>query len=397
MMSEEGAKDEGNTVDLHQDDSLKVSIADALNEQDIVKFTVHTKTTLERFKKREFQVTRQHEEFVWLHDRFTENDEYAGLLIPPCPPKPDFSQSHGKLAMLQAGDATLTPEEIEKLKQEIQSEYLAAFQKTVAMHEVFLMRLVSHKVFRDDDNLQAFLEYEQDLQVRSKSRREKVTGFFKQATKTIDSSFATYKDPDEFLDEQRSFITRYSNMIKDARTKCEVKVDKRHQLVNAYGRAGTELSHSGNMYPADNPTGDLLRDVGATMMKAQAIEKKLVAKEDLKLTDLLRYYQADGQAARDLMYRRVKALQEQERTEKALQKAQAAQKKVPEAEAAAKIAKERAEALTVSAKEELKVFKERRMKAFRKGIVQYTQCQIRQGREQFYLWKGLLTKLKEDS
>ena len=42
------------------------------------------------------------------------------LQIPPCPPKPDFSQSHGKLAMLQAGDSSLTPEEIEKLKQEIQ-------------------------------------------------------------------------------------------------------------------------------------------------------------------------------------------------------------------------------------------------------------------------------------
>jgi hypothetical protein len=45
MMSEEGAKEEGN-VDLQQDDSLKVSIADALNEQDIVKFTVHTKVSV---------------------------------------------------------------------------------------------------------------------------------------------------------------------------------------------------------------------------------------------------------------------------------------------------------------------------------------------------------------
>lgn len=107
--------------------------------------------------------------------------------------------------MLQSGDATLTPEEIEKLKQEIQrcaalpwpstiappsspcptltltlmpppqlptsSEYLAAFQKTVAMHEVFLMRLVSHPTFREDDNLQAFLEYEKDVSTRLAYRR----------------------------------------------------------------------------------------------------------------------------------------------------------------------------------------------------------------------------------
>lgn len=395
MMSEEGAKDETKAVDLMQDDSFRVTIADALNEQDIVKFTVHTKTTLDRFKKRDFQVTRQHEEFVWLHDRFVENDTYAGLLIPPCPPKPDFSQSHGKLAMLQSGDATLTPEEIEKLKQEIQSEYLAAFQKTVAMHEVFLMRLVSHPTFREDDNLQAFLEYEKDLHVRGKSRREKVSGFFKQTAKGFDNSLTTFKDVDEFFDDQRSFIIRYNNMIRDAKAKCEAKVAKRQQLVGSYGRSGTEISHIGNMYPAENPTGDLLRNVGETLIKAQAVEKKLAAKEDLKLTDLIRYYAADGQAARELMYRRVKALQDQERTEKLLLKAQASGKKVLEGEDAAKAAKERAESISKSAKDELVVFKERRQKAFRKGIVQYTQSQIRQGREQFHLWKTLLAQLKE--
>ena len=43
------------------------------------------------------------------------------------------------------------------------SEYLAAFQKTVAMHEVFLMRLVSHPSFKEDTNLQVFLEFEKDV------------------------------------------------------------------------------------------------------------------------------------------------------------------------------------------------------------------------------------------
>ena len=40
-------------------------------------------------------------------------------------------------------------------------EYLATFKKTVAMHEVFLCRLVSHPVFRNDHNLRVFLEYDQ--------------------------------------------------------------------------------------------------------------------------------------------------------------------------------------------------------------------------------------------
>lgn len=60
---------------------LQVDISDALSEKDKVKFTVHTKTTIPEFQKTEFFVVRQHEEFVWLHDRFEENEEYAGYIV----------------------------------------------------------------------------------------------------------------------------------------------------------------------------------------------------------------------------------------------------------------------------------------------------------------------------
>lgn len=68
------------TIDL-SDKSLQVDISDALSEKDKVKFTVHTKTTLPEFYKPENLVVRQHEEFVWLHDRFEENEEYAGYIV----------------------------------------------------------------------------------------------------------------------------------------------------------------------------------------------------------------------------------------------------------------------------------------------------------------------------
>lgn len=51
-------------------------------------------------------------------------------------------------------------------------EYLATFKKTVAMHEVFLCRLAHHPVFRLDHNFRVFLEYDQDLAVRSKNKME---------------------------------------------------------------------------------------------------------------------------------------------------------------------------------------------------------------------------------
>ena len=40
-------------------------------------------TTLPEFAKPEFSVVRQHEEFVWLHDRFEENEDYAGIVVSP--------------------------------------------------------------------------------------------------------------------------------------------------------------------------------------------------------------------------------------------------------------------------------------------------------------------------
>ena len=43
-------------------------------------------------------------------------------------------------------------------------EYLATFKKTVAMHEVFLQRLASHPMLRNDVNFKVFLEYDQEVE-----------------------------------------------------------------------------------------------------------------------------------------------------------------------------------------------------------------------------------------
>ena len=44
------------------------------------------------------------------------------------------------------------------------------------MHEQFISRLVAHPVFRNDRNLMIFLEYEKDLNVRGKNKKEKLVG-----------------------------------------------------------------------------------------------------------------------------------------------------------------------------------------------------------------------------
>ncbi len=42
---------------------------------------IFLQTTLKDFVKQDFSVVRQHEEFIWLHDRFEENESYAGYIV----------------------------------------------------------------------------------------------------------------------------------------------------------------------------------------------------------------------------------------------------------------------------------------------------------------------------
>lgn len=75
---------------------------------------------MKSFSLPEFSVIREHEEFVWLHDRFVENEEFAGYIIPPSPPKPDFDSSREKLQRLTEGESNMTKEEFSKMKQELE-------------------------------------------------------------------------------------------------------------------------------------------------------------------------------------------------------------------------------------------------------------------------------------
>ena len=45
---------------------------------------VDPQTTLKTFKKVDFQTVREHDEFVWLHDRYVENEDYAGIIVSGC-------------------------------------------------------------------------------------------------------------------------------------------------------------------------------------------------------------------------------------------------------------------------------------------------------------------------
>ncbi|EOB03171.1 Sorting nexin-6, partial [Anas platyrhynchos] len=380
-------------VDLQTDAALQVDISDALSERDKVKFTVHTKSSLPNFKQNEFSVVRQHEEFIWLHDSFVENEDYAGYIIPPAPPRPDFDASREKLQKLGEGEGSMTKEEFTKMKQELEAyvdlittfflnqilmlEYLAIFKKTVAMHEVFLCRVAAHPILRKDLNFHVFLEYNQDLSVRGKNKKEKLEDFFKNMVKSADGVIVSgVKDVDDFFEHERTFLVEYHNRVKDASAKSDKMTRSHKNVADDYNRIGSSLYALGTQDSTD--ICKFFLKVSELFDKTRKIEARVSADEDLKLSDLLKYYLRESQAAKCwVLYRRSRSLVDYENANKALDKARAKNKDVLQAETTQQICCQKFEKISESAKQELIDFKTRRVAAFRKNLVELAELELK--------------------
>uniref|UniRef100_A0A672PI52 Sorting nexin n=1 Tax=Sinocyclocheilus grahami TaxID=75366 RepID=A0A672PI52_SINGR len=382
FLSEEDRGPRAVNVDLQTDATLQVDISDALSERDKVKFTVHTKSTLPNFKQNEFSVVRQHEEFIWLHDSFVESEEYAGYIIPPAPPRPDFDASREKLQKLGEGEGSMTKEEFTKMKQELEAEYLAIFKKTVAMHEVFLCRVAAHPVLRKDLNFHVFLEYNQDLSVRGKNKKEKLEDFFKNVVKSADGVLvAGVKDVDDFFEHEKTFLLEYHNRVKDSSAKSD-------RMIRSHKSAADDINRIASTLHSPLPL---------LFPNSQKIEARVAADEDLKLADLLKYYLRESQAAKDLLYRRGRALVDYENANKALDKARAKNKDVLQAETTQQVCCQKFEKISESAKQELIDFKTRRVAAFRKNLVELAELELKHAKGNLQLLQSCLGVLKGDT
>ncbi|XP_070578232.1 sorting nexin-6-like [Ptychodera flava] len=396
LLSEDQNKGRSETVDLNTDTSLIVDISDALSERDKVKFTVHTKTTLPEFRESEFSVVRQHEEFVWLHDTYTDCEDYAGIVIPPPPPRPDFDASREKLQKLGEGEGSMTKEEFNKMKQELEAEYLATFKKTVAMHEVFLQRLAAHPTLRTDHNFRVFLEYDQELSVRGKNKKERVTGIFKTLTKSVDEVLLSgQKDVDSFFEQEKRFLIDYHTKIKDSTMKCDKMTRKHKDVADSYikisgGFVGLGTLENTNLDKFFNKLAEIFE-------KERKLEARVASDEDLKLADLLRYYMRDSQAAKNLLYRRTRCLANYENANKALEKARAKNKDVQQAETNQQLACEKFEKISDTAKHELTDFKTRRVSAYRKNLVELAELELKHAKAQVQLLRNSIAQLKEET
>lgn len=123
------------------------------------------------------------------------------------------------------------------------SEYLATFKKTVAMHEVFLSRLASHPVFRNDHHLKVFLEYDQDLCARPRKKLDLFGGLVRNFGKTTDEIYlgATIRDVNDFFENELQFLTEYNSHLKEAAGRTERMTKKHKEVADSHIKISSSL------------------------------------------------------------------------------------------------------------------------------------------------------------
>ncbi|CAD5225510.1 unnamed protein product [Bursaphelenchus okinawaensis] len=378
--------------------ATQVDISDALSERDKVKYTVHTKTNLPDFAKSEMSVVREHEEFVWLHTCLEDAEEYAGFIIPPAPPRPDFDASREKLQKLGEGEATMTKEEFQKMKQELEQEYLASFKKTVAMHEVFLCRLAAHPIFSRDPNFRVFLEYENELSVRGRNKKETVTNLFKKFTQSADEVLLSgQRDVDEFFDRERNYLLEYHTHIREATHKADKSCKLRKNVADSYAKMANQLDKYGSLEAAngDKEFGQFLSRITDMLERMKKLEARVGTDEELKLADTLRYFMRESQAGKDLLYRRLRCLANYEAANKNLERARGKNKDIVKAEAEQREANTKFDGITAQAKKELVDLKKRRVEAFKKNLNDLAELEVKHSKNKLSLLQSMLSALKD--
>ncbi|XP_019374447.1 PREDICTED: sorting nexin-6 [Gavialis gangeticus] len=304
----------------------------------------------------------------------------------------------------------MTKEEFTKMKQELEAEYLAIFKKTVAMHEVFLCRVAAHPILRKDLNFHVFLEYNQDLSVRGKNKKEKLEDFFKNMVKSADGVIVSgVKDVDDFFEHERTFLVEYHNRVKDASAKSDKMTRSHKNVADDYNRIGSSLYTLGTLDSTDickfflkvselfDKTRDPSFSLESRSLLGEKIEARVSADEDLKLSDLLKYYLRESQAAKDLLYRRSRSLVDYENANKALDKARAKNKDVLQAETTQQLCCQKFEKISESAKQELIDFKTRRVAAFRKNLVELAELELKHAKGNLQLLQSCLAVLNGDT
>lgn len=281
------------------------------------------------------------------------------------------------------------------MKSGLEAEYLATFKKTVAMHEVFLSRLASHPVFRNDEHPKVFLEYDQDLCPKPRKKMDIFGGLVRSIGKTTDELYlgATVRDVNDFFENELQFLTEYHAHLKEAAARTEKMTNKHKEVADSHIKISACLMQLSTAEKGNMET--FLAKTAEVFEKIRNMEGRVSSDQDLKLGDTLRYYQRDGHAAKALLVQRLRCLAAYETANRNLEKARVKNKDVHAAENAQAQACEKFESMSARGKEELIGFRDRCVAAFKKSLIELAELEVKHAKSQYEFLRVSLLGLQE--
>jgi len=384
-------------------DNLSLEISDAISEKESVKFTINIKTEIPSYtaaRGQTYSVVRSYSDFVWLHTSLSENELYYGLLIPPKPYKPDFESSSHRMHKLKEDENQMTQEEQNQVKTELESEYLALFKKTVAVHETFLTRVVQHETLRNDHDLRIFLTFDGELEVRGKNAKEKITSWFNKGQQAFDNIISDKQtDPDDFYESKKLWLNEYHTRIQDGRKKANEFTKAHRDVGQDYGSIGFLSRKAITIEAASSEARKVGLDkicnvVSLHLPKLKKWEVRAGTDTELKLNDLFKYYDYETSAAKDLLYRRQKTMENLEKRNRELEMARVKNKDIIQCEQRQQETAEKFEKLSALGKEELKKFSNTRFEVFQKNLVELGELQVKHSRNRIAILEKLIGEVE---
>merc|ERR1712131_17658 len=363
--------------------SMNIEILEAVSEKLEVRYKIKTTANLPSYEGNEFQVTRSHAEFEWLFNSLSDNENYAGFIIPPIPLKADISETRIKFARLDELEGTMNREEFERLKEQVTEEYLAIFKKTVSDHEHFLRRIMQHEKMVHDHDFRIFLTFKDELEVRGRNTQEKIKGFFSNITKAADEvSLLQNIDSDDFFQQRKVFILKYLDDITQSFERSSIFYQRyglvcKELISIVYLINSTIRTEKSNTIASEAQFASFLEVFERELEKIKTFESRQKNETDLHLVKTLHYNAEETKAAKDSLIRRARARANFERANRELERAKQTGKNISQATQNSQSASDFLERITNDGNTELKNLDDRRVKDFNTNLTKLAEKQIK--------------------
>ena len=354
-----------------------VKVTEPIKDGEHINYTVKT---VRHYDTREFSVSRQYEDFEYLHHCLITQNQIGGIIVPPLPPRP----------LVEAKGA----ESKSKKQLGSSSKVLMGddFERDCRALEKYLKLIIGHDLLGRSDILEKFL-LEKQAQIRAKAKR----GILGKLSAAVEENrIANRRDIDDLYQRERDSAAKQATLIKECSDNFNQMVYSQQRISGAYGHLSTALNLGSSLQLSNEDAvtcNRLFIRFSEGLDDAKHGSDVDAANDENTLGFHLDLYTRYAEAVKDMLHRRTCLMVAYEDANKALGRAKP--NKVGAAEEA-KITAERAfEEASDIGRKELQNYQHRRLLAFQDALNVYSEAKVKTARDTYALLAKSLVAFKQ--